>query len=220
MRRYISMEEISDGKLYTAKDLVKADCLGCQGCSKCCRGMGESIVLDPCDIYRLSGGLGKELPILMEEGSVALNVVDGIVLPYLTMSGQEEACAFLDGNGRCSIHEYRPGICRLFPLGRYYEEDDFRYFLQTKECGHARAKVQVGKWLDTPRLSEYEDFVREWHGILKQARELLAENTEEEFGKNLNLFLLRTFFMEPWGAEDFYVLFRMRVERYRSIVPV
>lgn len=52
-----------------------------------------------------------------------LNVVDGMVLPNLKMAGEEEACLFLK-DGRCSIHGYRPGICRLFPLGRIYERMD------------------------------------------------------------------------------------------------
>ena len=51
MRRQVSIEEISDGKLYSANDMVKADCQDCKGCSACCHGMGESIMLDPLDIY-------------------------------------------------------------------------------------------------------------------------------------------------------------------------
>lgn len=53
MLRDIDLNEISDGRLYTANDMVKADCMGCQGCSSCCQGMGDSIVLDPYDMYRL-----------------------------------------------------------------------------------------------------------------------------------------------------------------------
>ena len=52
--------------------------------------------------------------------------------------------------GRCSIHPYRPGICRLFPLGRYYEEDGFRHILQIHECEKTnRSKVKIRKWMDT-----------------------------------------------------------------------
>ena len=57
MKRNVSLEEISDGKLYTSNDMVKADCGDCAGCSACCHGMGESIVLDPLDIYRLTTNL-------------------------------------------------------------------------------------------------------------------------------------------------------------------
>lgn len=41
MRREVTLEEISDGRLYEANDMVKADCQGCSGCCECCRGMGE-----------------------------------------------------------------------------------------------------------------------------------------------------------------------------------
>ena len=46
MLRNVDLSEISDGKLYDANDMVKADCKGCEGCSACCRGMGKSIVLE------------------------------------------------------------------------------------------------------------------------------------------------------------------------------
>ena len=67
-------------------------------------------------------------------GKIELNVVDGIILPNLKMAGAEDGCGFLTEEGRCGIHPFRPGICRLFPLGRYYEENGFRYFLQVHEC--------------------------------------------------------------------------------------
>lgn len=56
MIREVDLQEISDGKLYTANDLVKAGCNDCAGCSACCRGMGNSIVLDPLDMHRLVRG--------------------------------------------------------------------------------------------------------------------------------------------------------------------
>ncbi len=65
MEREIDLKEISDGKLYSSSDMVKADCGDCKGCSACCQGMGSSILLDPYDIYCLSTGTG-----LSFEGSV------------------------------------------------------------------------------------------------------------------------------------------------------
>ena len=153
MKRNVSLAEISDGRLYKANDMVKADCGGCNGCSRCCHGMGNSIILDPYDVYRMTTGMGKSMQELLA-ASVELNVVDGVILPNLKMQGTEEACAYLDEEGRCSIHPYRPGICRLFPLGRYYENGGFSYFLQTGECAKEnRSKIKVSKWIDTPDLT-------------------------------------------------------------------
>ena len=57
MRREVSLEEISDGRLYELNDMVKADCQDCAGCHDCCEGMGDSVVLDPMDVYRLCTNL-------------------------------------------------------------------------------------------------------------------------------------------------------------------
>ena len=57
MKRKVDINEISDGNLYGLNDMVKADCGDCKGCSTCCQGMGESIVLDPYDVFRLTNGL-------------------------------------------------------------------------------------------------------------------------------------------------------------------
>ena len=59
MRREVTLEEISDGKLYDANDMVKADCQDCKGCCDCCKGMGDSVLLDPYDVCRLSRGLQR-----------------------------------------------------------------------------------------------------------------------------------------------------------------
>ena len=53
MERNVEIDKISDGKRYGANDLVKVGCDDCRGCSACCNGMGDSIVLDPMDVYRL-----------------------------------------------------------------------------------------------------------------------------------------------------------------------
>lgn len=54
MNRDVDVRDISDGRFYTANDLVKADTGGCDGCSECCRSMVDTIILDPWDIYMLN----------------------------------------------------------------------------------------------------------------------------------------------------------------------
>ena len=163
MKRMVDLKEISDGRLYSSGDMVRADCHDCTGCSDCCRGMGSSIILDPMDIWRFRLGIGKDFAALMER-EIELGVVDGMVLPNLKMESGRDACPFLNGEGRCSVHEFRPGICRLFPLGRYYEENGFRYFLQVHECSRKdRGKVKIKKWLGIPNLKAYENYILKWH---------------------------------------------------------
>lgn len=213
MKRDVSLEEISDGRLYGRNDMVKADCHGCRGCFKCCTGMGNSVILDPFDVYRLQRGLGKEFSRLLEEGMVELNVAGGVILPNLKMTGKEERCVFLDREGRCSIHGSRPGLCRLFPLGRFYENGDFKYFLQTGQCEDSgRTKIKVSKWIDTPDQGRNHEFICKWHSLLSHLEEEVAGAEDLEKTKRLNLTMLQLFFMTPYETErDFYEQFEERL---------
>lgn len=116
MIREVDLQEISDGKLYTANDLVKAGCNDCAGCSACCRGMGNSIVLDPLDMHRLCQGLSRP-PEEVLSRALELHVVDGLILPNLKMAGAEEACAFL--KKRAAVRCIRTGRASVgcFPWG-------------------------------------------------------------------------------------------------------
>lgn len=220
MERNINMNEISDGKRYTSNDLVKADCGGCEGCSACCRGMGSSIVLDPYDLYRLSLGLSLSFDKLME-GRIELNVVDGIILPDLKMTGEEECCSFLDNEGRCSIHAIRPGFCRLFPLGRLYENRSFKYFLQIHECPkEKKTKVKVKKWLDTPDFAKYETFINDWHYFLKDVAEGIKSQgfSGKPQEKQLCLLILNLFYRTSYQPDrDFYSQFYERLEEGKKV---
>lgn len=219
MKRNVSLAEISDGRLYRSNDMVKADCHGCRGCFKCCTGMGNSVILDPWDVYRLQQGIGKGLPQLLSEGAAELNVVDGVILPNLKMAGRAERCVFLNKEGRCSIHNVRPGICRLFPLGRYYEDNDFRYFLQIRECpAPNRSKVKVAKWIDTPDQNRNHDFLCRWHGLLNRMEEIVAGQEDSEQAKQLNLAMLQIFYMEIYETEaDFYEQFEKRAVGFETM---
>ena len=218
MRREVDINEISDGNLYGPNDMVKADCGDCKGCSACCQGMGESIVVDPYDVYRLTKGLNLSFEALLDD-KFELGVYDGMILPHLKMSGANEACAFLNNEGRCSVHTIRPGICRLFPLGRFYENGGFKYFLQIHECKNQnRTKVKVKKWIDTPDLKQNESFVNKWHDFVNEIQDKMMQVKDDALFKKVNMFLLQQFFIERYHDEDFYKQFDERLEKAKAVV--
>lgn len=212
MEREIDMKEVSDGRFYGLRDMVRADCGGCKGCSDCCRGMGSSIVLDPYDAYRLTTGLNLSFEQLLEE-KVELNIVEGIILPNLKMAGPQEQCGFLNEEGRCGIHPFRPGMCRIFPLGRYYENESFQYFLQVHECKkEPKTKVKVQKWIDTPGAKKNEAFIIQWHYFLKQLSGRIEHTEEGGFQKSLSMYILKNFYLKPYERDrDFYDQFQERL---------
>lgn len=222
MKRNVSLEEISDGKLYGSNDLVKADCGDCEGCSACCRGMGQSVVLDPLDVYRLTREFETPFELFLTDRA-ELGVVDGIVLPNLRMTGEDQQCVYLNQEGRCSIHSVRPGFCRIFPLGRIYENRSFRYFLQIHECPREnRTKVKVRKWIDTPDVKRYEEFEGRWHYFLKDVGHGInkaAGGEREKLQKTVNVSILNRFFLNPYDwKEEFYSQFYSRFQEAKDFM--
>ena len=258
MWREETVEELSDGRFYTANDLVKIGTDDCKGCSDCCR-MGPVIVLDPLDVFELNRFLGQSFEELLNE-TIELKVIDGLILPALKLvqkdlpektpagvadqktlqentadrrdrvSAQEDAqedaqenaqegaqeeamvCPYLGEDGRCTIHDFRPGICRLYPLGRSWENGDFRYILQINECTHCNGtKIKVKKWLGIPNLAAYEAFCRDWHELLASARRLLeGTGPESKLRNQICVYLLRQFYLCDWNVDDFYDVFAQR----------
>lgn len=220
MIRNCSLADISDGKLYGENDMVKCDTKDCAGCNAgCCRGMGESIVLDPYDVYRLTKHLKLGFEQLLD-GKLEIGAVDGVLLPHIRMA-ENDACSFLDGEGRCSVHAKRPGICRLFPLGRFWESDtSFKYILQTGECTKNNlTKIKVKKWLATENITEYNDYIVMWHKYVKKiqtAVSICMSGEDKSLAatqvKTICMYTLKMFFMTPFDEEtDFFSQFEERV---------
>ncbi len=213
-----NLDEISDGKIYGLNDMVRAACNDCEGCHACCEDMGQSVVLDPLDVWQLTANLGYTFEQLLQD-KMELNVSDGMILPNLKMTEAQNVCPFLDEQGRCSIHSFRPGICRVFPLGRVYEDGRLDYFLQKEGCiREKRTKVKVSKWLDTPELKKNQRYLSDWHDFRKQIAEILNAMEDENQKKTITMFLLNTFFIQPYQPDDFYTQFYERLEKIRQVL--
>lgn len=232
MIRNCSLEDISDGKLYGENDMVKADTCNCTGCkSVCCYGMGSTIVLDPYDVHRLTAELQTTFEELLKD-KLEINYVDKIMLPNLKMAENTGGCSFLSEEKRCAIHKARPSMCRLFPLGRYWEDEaHFKYILQTGQCKKSNlTKIKVKKWLDTPNLEQYNEYLIVWHRYIKRIEAAVSQiqqgmNVSEDGItdskklelaatqiKTICLYTLKTFYATPYPDEDFFESFKKRVK--------
>ena len=210
MIREIDANLITPDKLLQSSDMARLGCNNCRDCSECCRDRAEAITLDPYDIRLLKEGLNYSFEGLLEQGFITLTVVDGVILPALavrTFSGNSEAmdsippqkdmtvCMFLGEDGRCRIHSFRPGICRMFPLARIWHEDgSFSYFLQPGECSRANGvKIRISKWLGYPDVNGYEQFIRSYHDALRSLRGRMQKDLSHEE----QVFIQRQF-LEEW----------------------
>lgn len=211
-------EEVIPSTYYGLNDMVKISCHDCKGCFDCCHEMGNSIILNPYDIYLLTGNLHTLFEELLEE-KVELGVEDGIILPHLSMDRERDSCAFLNQEGRCSIHEFRPNLCRLFPLGREYEEEKIKYFILQNACiKRDKVKVKVSKWLGYSDIHEIEKFLLNWHDLMKELREELPQLSQEDLKKK-NMYMLTLFYMTSYNeGKKFTDQFYERVNTYKNIV--
>lgn len=220
MERDIDLKEISDGRLYTSNDMVKIGCNDCAGCSECCRVVEDTIILDPYDIFQLEKRLNTDFETLLAE-RMELSVVDGVILPHLRIRPDGNGCTFLREDGRCTIHDSRPGFCRMYPMGRIYEGEDFKYFLQVHECSYPdKTKVKLKKWLGIPQLARYEQYIKDWHFFLKKIQETLSDTENQEIVKSINMHLLNQFYVKLYEEADFYEQFYYRISESRQVFGI
>ncbi|MCR5357017.1 MAG: YkgJ family cysteine cluster protein [Lachnospiraceae bacterium] len=220
MNREVDINEISDGRRYRSSDMVKIGCSDCDGCSDCCRQVDDTVILDPYDIFQLRKGLDMTFDALMadDESAIELGHADGLLLPHLKINTKAGACSFLGSDGRCTIHGFRPGFCRLYPLGRIYENGDFTYFIQVNECPYPnKTKVKIKKWLGVENLPAYEAFVLKWHDVLDDARKELSDVTDQSERSKYIVSFLKLFYQTPYETDrPFYEQFNERLADFES----
>ena len=206
-------------KLLTSRDMAKISCPSCRGCGACCRDMGDSVRLDPYDLYLLTTNLGLAFSDLLDT-RIGLHTEEGLVLPHLLMTeGKEEvpSCSFLDPEGKCSVHGFRPGLCRLFPLGRDYDGTSFSYFVVEGGCDMpGKSKVRISSWLGYEDLVSYEAFTSGWHYFVKDMQKIIRNSPDAEGSRQLALYILQKFYVQPWDPDmGFFAEFEERLSLIR-----
>ena len=110
----------------------------CAGCGGCCRQRGD-IVLSGYDLYRLARQMRLPPKIAARAFcKVYIGQVSRLPVVHLAPAPAEGGnCPFLTG-GRCAVHEARPLVCALYPLGQEISPDRaVRYYAQDARCGLA-----------------------------------------------------------------------------------
>jgi Fe-S-cluster containining protein len=184
--------------------------------------MSDTIVLDPYDVWQLGLITGRTFEELMGAG-IDLHVEEGVILPHLMMREETGGCFFLGEDGRCTIHAYRPGICRLFPLGRHYDKEKTSYFIVPDGCVKGGlSKVRIDRWLGIPDLPAYENYKARWHSLIRTLAARVAAEQSDETRRNIDLYFLRLFFMLPYkgdqSADTFYEEVADRMKKFADVV--
>lgn len=196
---------------FRATDLARIAPSGCEGCGECCKGMGDTIHIDPWDVMMLTNNLHMTFMELLDE-DFDLRVERGLLLPNLAINDDNPECPFLGQDLLCTIHDFRPGICRLFPLGREFEGNTVHYILTDGECPKKKYKVKINKWLGIKDLQKYEAFVALWHAFVKKEQDRMQTTPDLKVRQTRNREFLRIFYMTPYTEEGFYQEFASRLK--------
>ena len=109
----------------------------------------------------------------------------------------------------------------MYPMGRIYEGEDFKYFLQVHECSYPdKTKVKLKKWLGIPQLARYEQYIKDWHFFLKKIQETLSDTENQEIVKSINMHLLNQFYVKLYEEMDFYEQFYYRLSESRQVFGI
>ena len=149
----------------------------CGRCAACCRNIKDTIMVEPIDALRLARffhGRSGYSQIRGVEGVYSwfthISTLEGIFPIYLmNATGPEGACTFLE-NGRCSVYEARPRVCRLYPFTAFpgtRGRDFVFYQCMDGHAGHfSGGRAVVKDWM-------YENFTREDRASLTEVSDVI-----------------------------------------------
>ena len=109
----------------------------CKQCGKCCINR-EDILLNPKDLYNISKELGlAPRDTIAQYCEVYLGQNSRIPIVRLKPRGSIKRCPLLRDR-KCSVHNAKPTVCALFPLGRSIKLDA----KETDSNAIERARIQ------------------------------------------------------------------------------
>ena len=150
----------------------------CRRCGKCCIHQ-DTILLNTRDIFQIAKKKGMTMQEVIEAYTETyIGSSSRIPVVHLLSNGPKGACPLLSADGRCSVHDCKPFVCALFPLGRIAinsrdghplkegELPTIKYFLNDHNCGSAKKVNTVRNWLAKFGIPEQDEFYLLWNKVL------------------------------------------------------
>lgn len=167
----------------------------CRRCGKCCIHQ-DMVLFNTRDIYNIARKKGMTMQQVIEAYTeIYIGRNSHLPIVHLLSSGPKGACPLLE-NGRCSVHDCKPTVCALFPLGRVVvgkkigepiedlSEVQVKYILNDHSCGSAQKVNTVRSWLDKFGIPEHDDFFLLWNKVLMSLSRAIMRLEEAKVPKS------------------------------------
>ncbi len=165
----------------------------CRGCGKCCKNR-EDIILTTSDLYNIAKKLGMTIEAVIDKYCESyIGSTSRIPIVRLKPGGINNSCPLLNGK-RCLVHDAKPTVCALYPLGRAFSSGKEEaaeifgdaqavYFIQPVECGSLNRNNTVRSWLAKFAIPLEDEFYLLWSETVMFLAEYfrgIEDNTNEK----------------------------------------
>lgn len=206
----------------------------CTQCGDCCRER-EDILLTARDLFRIALKLKMEpLEVVKQYGESYVGSPSRLPIVRLRPLGPLKQCSLLKNN-KCLVHDAKPGVCAMFPIGRMLKlkpdkehpthmvEPQIEYICTHPGCGDDSESHTVREWLDSFGIDLEDAFFIEWSQTLTELSVALqkAENyANEKTMLQLWNAVFICLYLNYDISESFYPQFRSNLEKIFQILEL
>lgn len=171
---------------------------GCDCCGECCKTRGD-ILLNAYDVMRLQKSLGISFrELLVTYCELYIGNTSGLPIVRLRTDAR---CPFLF-HKKCYVQDAKPAVCALFPLGRIYDGERVRYFLQDGSCGTGTGEHTLREWLKLLGPDSEKCCIL-WHKLIKESMMVVKQIKEENEGlKNILLDFMVALMYDDYDSRE------------------
>ena len=180
----------------------------CRSCGACCR-QRDDILLTAQDLFNIAVKLSLTTTQVIDKYCEVLIGHDTrMPIARLKPQGVRKDCPLLKG-GRCLVHDSKPSVCALYPLGRVVlvntrdpmddtkpgQISDVKYILTKFTCGSLKKKQTVRSWLQRFNVPIDDIFFAKWNEFIVKYVECikLIEKRPDATHKGMEKLLNRVF---------------------------
>ena len=193
----------------------------CTCCGACCRNR-EDIVMSGYDVMRIQNYLGIDFTELLEKYcELYVGRPSGIPLLRIKPKGAKKICPFLF-RSKCRIHEVKPTVCALFPVGRataFVRESgrpEVMYFVQQTNCGAKDVSNNLQEWV-RGCISEYDEKCGMlWNQMLRAVLAFISGIKGEISGDTYS-YVVQIMYCGYENAEDFAEEITSRIDQIKEL---
>lgn len=164
----------------------------CTMCGKCCT-CRENILISPRDIFGMSKELDLSAGELFQKYCEAYIGHDSrIPIVRLLPRGSARRCPLLK-NRKCLVHNAKPAVCAMFPVGRVLAAENpgeslrdvsksrLQYIFCSPGCGDGSETHTVRSWLESFGIPAWDEFYFRWQQAILDMSHLFR-NLEKNAG--------------------------------------